>query len=576
MTRAMAVAAAIVAALWMTTPGRAASTPLQAAALAWDRGDYVAALTTYLQVLDSPQADASLETIALQTGELFHTTELTADGSAPQFSPDGQQLLYETGPVQARTIRILPDTGTTRPTAEFPGRDAVFSPDGSKIAYLKLPSSPELSMAQKALEDAPPTERAQRQAALNQLVASSSQIVVRDLATSRDTMFETEGLRKTALEMAVDGSVLFAGTPAAGGTQIYSIAEGRPAAAVTTGAGDKSPIAINTTGTALLYPIRAAGAGRGGRGGGRGGPGGAPASFGLLSLADGTSTAIEGSAPVFSGDGRSVAYIAREGEEYRLMVAAVAEPAKAAIARKGPERIDAPALSRDGSRLAFQMMPQTDWEIYIVNRDGSGEARVTRDIEHDVAPRFVTDDRLVGAIGEPRHRRSFLYDLPAMTKTRLFHNNTVRTIAPEYEWIANADGTRLLIVSERDGDTVSPERGVYLVDLSKKVTRAEVRTRVAAQLDAEQALRAKGQKMYAPIAAAVKQVVADASVERVYGYEKPCTTSTRNTCRSRGTRRRRPICSTCTRRSATRRSISRSNIGQGMAKPARPPTSSPC
>ena len=134
--------------------------------------------------------------------------------------------------------------------------------------------------------------------------------------------------------------------------------------------------------------------------------------------------------------------------------------------------------------------------------------------------RFVTDDRLVGAIGEPRHRRSFLYDLPAMTQTRLFHNNTVRTIAPEYEWLASADGTKLLIVSERDGDTVSPERGVYLVDLSKKVTRAEVRARVKAQLDAEQALRAKAQKMYAPIAAAVKQVVADASVERVYGYEK--------------------------------------------------------
>ena len=39
-------------------------------------------------------------------------------------------------------------------------------------------------------------------------------------------------------------------------------------------------------------------------------------------------------------------------------------------------------------------------------------------------------------------------------------------------------------------------------------------------LAAEQALRAKGKRLYAPIAADVKQVVAGASVERVYGYEK--------------------------------------------------------
>ena len=40
--------------------------------------------------------------------------------------------------------------------------------------------------------------------------------------------------------------------------------------------------------------------------------------------------------------------------------------------------------------------------------------------------------------------------------------NTVRTIAPEYEWVASADGSKIMIVSERDGDTVSPERAVYL------------------------------------------------------------------------------------------------------------------
>ena len=91
------------------------------------------------------------------------------------------------------------------------------------------------------------------------------------------------------------------------------------------------------------------------------------------------------------------------------------------------------------------MMPRDDWEIVVINRDGSGETRVTRDIQHDVLPQFLTETRLVGVIGEPRHRRSFLYDIcrPA-SRTRLFHNNTVRTIAPEYSWDLSPDGSKLL------------------------------------------------------------------------------------------------------------------------------------
>ena len=90
----MSMAAAVAAALWIPLSGRAADTPAQAAALAWDRGDYVTALTSYLQILDSPAAEAELETIALQTGELFQTTELTPNGESPQFSTDGRYIAY--------------------------------------------------------------------------------------------------------------------------------------------------------------------------------------------------------------------------------------------------------------------------------------------------------------------------------------------------------------------------------------------------------------------------------------------------------------------------------------------------
>ena len=117
------------------------------------------------------------------------------------------------------------------------------------------------------------------------------------------------------------------------------------------------------------------------------------------------------------------------------MTVATADPAAPpTIVRKGPERVDFPVLSPGGGRVAFQMMTREDWEIVVLNRDGTGETRVTRDIQHDVLPQFLTETRLVGMIGEPRHRRSFLYDLQTGSRTRLFHNNTVRTIAPEYSW----------------------------------------------------------------------------------------------------------------------------------------------
>jgi hypothetical protein len=126
-------------------------------------------------------------------------------------------------------------------------------------------------------------------------------------------------------------------------------------------------------------------------------------------------------------------------------------------------------------------------------------------------------------MGEARHRRSYLYDLVdsvTVKRTRLFHNNTVRTIAPEYEWVSDANGTTIAIVAERDGDTVSPERGIYVVDLRNKVTVPEVLARVRANLASETALRDKGIASFRLIADDVRSVTEQVSIARIYGYEK--------------------------------------------------------
>ena len=512
------IVAALVAAVWIPVWGRS-DTPLEAASLAWDRGDYTTALKLYLEILDSPGAAAALEPIALQTGELFKTTELTRDGEAPAFSPDSRRVAFETGAGLSRKTRIIPVGNAARVESpiELPGVGAAFSVDGLRVAYLRLPNSQNATAAQTALDSAGQADRAQRVNALNQIIAAESRVVVRELATGRESALDTGSLRVTAVLCGAD-SVAVTGYPADGGAaQIYDVAEGRAPIPRTTGDTDKIIQARNSTGTVLTFTTRAVGgAGRGGRAGGAG----AAASFGVLSLADGHATMVNGSAPAFSRDGASLAYLTREGGEMSLMRATTSDPSHATVVRKGPERIDAPALSPDGSRLAFQMMPNDDWEIYVINSDGSGEARVTREIQHDLLPTFLTPDRILGVMGEARHRRSYLYDLPSMKRTRLFHNNTVRTITPEYSWTPSPDGSRIVISAERDGDTVSPERGIYVTDLTRLVTPEELRERVRTNLDAEQTLGAKGKRLFAPIATDVKNVVAAVSVPRIYGYEK--------------------------------------------------------
>ena len=133
------------------------------------------------------------------------------------------------------------------------------------------------------------------------------------------------------------------------------------------------------------------------------------------------------------------------------------------------------------------MMPSDDWEIYVVDRDGSDETRVTREIQHDLLPQFLDRDRLVGVIGEARHRRSFLYDLADRLRGR-GSSTTTRSARSRRSTRGRRRRTarKLLIVAERDGDTVSPERGVYLMDLAREGDApTSVRARVAANLAAE-------------------------------------------------------------------------------------------
>jgi dipeptidyl aminopeptidase/acylaminoacyl peptidase len=551
--RAAWAAALVVALLALLAPASGQQAPkapppdFEAATLAWDRGDYVTALAAYKALLTAPGGEQWLEPIALQTGELYQTREITADGANPRFSADGRFVAYEAGSGQTRVTRIVEPAAGMRTVAEVRGHSLAFLPQGERVVYLKLQPSEEVARAQAEVETAGQTPaRFAAQQRLTWLQFKHVDLVTRNLATGQERVCPTDGFLKSAVVPSADGRVLYmigAREDDPSRSDVYSVAaDCDHPAAVTKEPGYRTGAIVDARGSYLLYGIAAAnpfarpasaglaaaappGGGRGAGAGGQGGGGGRGAggfgsggSFGVLDLKTGAATVVTGTSPVLSADGSTLVYISRSGDETAIM--AGAPGAQAAAVKKTRDRIGAVAVSPDGSRIAFQAMPKDDWEIFVVTRNGSDETRVTREIQHDVAPRFVTNTLLLAATGEPRHLRSSLYDLQAVRQTRLFHNNTVRTIAPEYAWVPSADGRQVLVTAERDGDTVSPERGIYLVSLDARVTVPEVVARLDASLAAEKALRAKGDRMFRPMLASVKRALGEVSTARIYGYEK--------------------------------------------------------
>jgi Tol biopolymer transport system component len=496
---------------------------------AWAAGRYPAALEDLRTLMKSAAAAEYFERVALLTGELHVTTVLTADGRNPRISGNGGFVSYEVGPNDAATTRIVRMAAKPETVADLPTTAVAFDRGGRRLAWLKSGAG------------APP---------------AASEIVVRDLTTGTERSILGPGLLKSSLIWAGDDqSVLFVGARPDDQTRtdIYSVREGTAPVALTDQAGFKSTPVVDQRGTALVYTVPAqspfaAGRGGGGRGGGGGGGrGGAPTAYGVLSLSAKTTRPVTGSGLTISADGSMAAWVSREGDVSSLNVMPIATGMPAVI-RSGRERLEAPALSPDGKHVAYQVMTHTDWEVYVSPTSGSSGSsgssgpptsglagpagqggrgaaesvhrRITRDIQHDLLPRFLTESMLLVLKGEARHRRSHLYDITSGTNIRLFANNSIRTISPEYIWSASADGRFLLIQADRDGDTVSTERGVSVVDLTRKITTTDLAARLDQQLAAENDLRQRMTAAFKPVEATVRQVLARAAVNRVYEYEK--------------------------------------------------------
>jgi Tol biopolymer transport system component len=486
-----------------TAAAPAAAARWDRAVEAWDAGQYPEALTDLIAVAGSPAAAEYHERMALLTGELFRTIELTPDGRNPRVSSNGQYVAYDTGTGADAVTRIVRLAARDLPVADLRTGSVAFDPAGTRVAWLR------------------PAQTAE---------ASSSAIVVRDLSSGQEREWLGGSLLKSSLAWSGDGRhVLFLGIDPADRSRsdVYGVdGSGEAAVRLSTQPGLKSRPLIDPQGDALVYLV-ASSAGRAAPRAGGGGPGGANMMAVIEHLRTGTSRtldAIVGTTLTMSADGRTLAWMARnpDGTSVLRRTPTDGGPVMDVRATTGAQRLDAPALSPDGALVAYQFMANvgssTDWDIHVTDRAGT-HRRVTADIQHDVLPRFLTADRILGLIGEPRHRRAYVYDLATGSRHRVFANNTLRTISPEYGWIPSADGRYLAIEADRDGDTVSASHSVSVVDLGLTITPADLGARLDRQLTLEADLRRRMAEAFTPLADLARTVVARMSPTRVYRHE---------------------------------------------------------
>ncbi len=150
--------------------------------------------------------------------------------------------------------------------------------------------------------------------------------------------------------------------------------------------------------------------------------------------------------PVWSPDGKSIAYVSFERRKPIVYLHELATGARRAVAAfKGNN--SAPAFSPDGRRLAVALSRDGLTQLYLINADGTGLTRFTRSYGIDTEPVFTKDGQWIYFTsdrgGTPQIYRQRISGGSAERVT--FGSNYA--ISPD----VSPDGKRLAYISRLDG-----------------------------------------------------------------------------------------------------------------------------
>ncbi len=476
---------------------------LHDAYFAWDEGRYTESMEAYLEVLEGPGGSELADEVALLTGELHPVRAVDDDGSMLAVSPGGSHLLWSRQADEGWVSRVEGVEGGGR--IELPGAPAAFTPGG--VAYVDMGARTLTILDLGSGEEE---------------VIGMGDFIPLDVVSSPTSpdLFVTAGRdgagdRLHIVHLSRDGgAVEDEGGASAREPRLLELGSGHAAEPVSAAGGrllvfqrpETSPLPVPEGVPETQTPD----------------PG-----LGVMDLENGAVLHLDGSHPSVSGDGGFLAFVRSEGDHSNRILGLSLSPdglpdsgdPELRVLLETEEDPEGLAVSPLGDRVAFEMQPQRAREIFLVPTDGSGELeRVTREAQHDRFPQWVSDSRLLAMKGEFRHRRAYLYDLETGEGYRLFHNNTLRTIAPEYEWVAHPEGDGVFVVAERDGNTIAPERAVWWTDLTRTVSHEDVIERVRENLEMEEELLERGRLAFEPVADDVRMATEEVSVGRIHHY----------------------------------------------------------
>jgi len=169
--------------------------------------------------------------------------------------------------------------------------------------------------------------------------------------------------------------------------------------------------------------------------------------------------------PVISPDGRMVAFQSTSGPErerdmfgysiYTMPLEPGAEPTR--LTKKG--RNDNPTWSPDGTRIAFCSFRDGNWEIYVMNADGTDQQRLTHNTWEDSAPSWSPDGERLAFVcrrtGEPEVMTMPVRVSGDEDAQNVSQSPTTTDAFPAW----SPDGARIVFCSSREGNW-----GIYVAD----------------------------------------------------------------------------------------------------------------
>jgi len=173
-------------------------------------------------------------------------------------------------------------------------------------------------------------------------------------------------------------------------------------------------------------------------------------------------------APVFSPDGRKIAFESNEDGDLEIYVINLDGTGKKQLTFNDVDD-GHPVFSPDGKRIAFTSLIDGNFEICLMDADGGGVKRLTHNTVGDYQPDFSPDGRhIIFVSAQHEDYEIWMMDASGANPKQLTNNVGVN-LEPRF----SPDGRKMVFTSDRTG-----YMRIYMMDVTQPFQREELHIRL--------------------------------------------------------------------------------------------------